>query len=321
MDILTDVNKRLLYELDFNARQSLSRLARKFHTSKQVLAYRLERLQKDGIIRGFYADINPSKLGLVIYLFYLKFQHLSIAKEKEFIEHVNKHPRISVNASVHGKWDHNIAIFARNIHEFKDVYEHLMKDYEKYVKEKRITIVTDFWYYKPKYLVSSNELAEIEMSGPLETGLIDKDDNEILKILAEQARMPLTEIAKKVGLTANTVKNRIKGLEKRGIILGYRVMVNHEKLKKLHYRVFFFLENIPARQEELRNFLALQPQVISITKAIGLCELDCRMLFEDVTEFYEFVNKLKSRFIDVIKDFEPLIYYKFHKSLNYYPMT
>jgi DNA-binding Lrp family transcriptional regulator len=319
--MLSETDRRIIYELDFNARKPVSWLARKLRISKQALAYRLGRLEQEKIIQGYYADINPSKLGFNIYILYFKFQHLSHTTEKEFIEHVNKHSRISVNASVHGKWDHSIAIFARDIYEFNAIYNDLMKNYEKFVKEKLITIVTDFWYYKPKYLTSPvQELSEIHMSGPITDENLDNIDRKLLSILAEHARLPLTELAKKIGLTANAVKNRIKELEKKEVILGYRVMLDHEKLEKLHYRIFFFLENIPARQEAFRKFLALQPQVISITKTIGLSQIECRIFVDDVTGFYKFMEEVKTKFSDILKDFEPLIYYKFHKALNYYPL-
>ena len=141
-----------------------------------------------------------------------------------------------------------------------------------------------------------------------------------MKILSEQARIPLVDLAEKLNLTPNAIKARIKSLEKKGIILGYRVMINHEKLKKLHYRVFFFLENMQAQQEALKTFLSLQPQVISITKTIGYCDIECRLLVDNLEEFYSLMNLIKSRFSDVLKDFEPIIYYKFYKSLNYYPV-
>jgi len=318
---LSSVDKKLLYELDFQARMPLSVLARKVRTSKQMLLYRFARLQKEGVIQGFYADINPSKLGLIIYILYLKFQHMSPDKEKEFIHFLNTQPRVSANASVQGKWDHSVAIFARDIHEFKKVYERTIGIFEKYIKEKRITIVTDFYYYKPKYLVQNEfKPTEIVMSGPLESVPLDEVDNELLKTLAENARMPLLELGKKVKLTPNAVKARIKSLEKQKVILGYRVMIDHTKLQKLHYRVFFFLENDPTRQETFRAFLAAQPQVISITKTIGYCELECRLLVDNVQEFYELMSAIKAKFTDVLKDFEPILYYKFHKSLNYYPL-
>ena len=46
---------------------------------------------------------------------------------------------------------------------------------------------------------------------------LDELDNEIIRLLAENGRMPIGEIAKKLKVTSPTIRNRIKGLEKKGI--------------------------------------------------------------------------------------------------------
>ena len=46
---------------------------------------------------------------------------------------------------------------------------------------------------------------------------LDALDNEIVHLLTEDGRMPIGEMAKKLKVTAPTVRNRIKGLEKNGI--------------------------------------------------------------------------------------------------------
>ena len=46
VDKLNLKDKKLIYELDFNARIPLTQLAKKLGVSKQVLKYRLENLQK-----------------------------------------------------------------------------------------------------------------------------------------------------------------------------------------------------------------------------------------------------------------------------------
>jgi Lrp/AsnC family transcriptional regulator for asnA, asnC and gidA len=46
---------------------------------------------------------------------------------------------------------------------------------------------------------------------------LDKLDNEIIRLLTDNGRMPIGEMAKKLNVTAPTVRNRIKGLEKDGI--------------------------------------------------------------------------------------------------------
>ena len=50
---------------------------------------------------------------------------------------------------------------------------------------------------------------------------VDKTDLRILKIISENARLSNIEIGKKLGLAPNTVKNRIKALEKKKVIQGY----------------------------------------------------------------------------------------------------
>ena len=46
---------------------------------------------------------------------------------------------------------------------------------------------------------------------------LDELDNEIIKLLAENGRMPIGEMAKKLDVTAPTVRKRIKVLEKNGL--------------------------------------------------------------------------------------------------------
>ena len=46
---------------------------------------------------------------------------------------------------------------------------------------------------------------------------LDTLDNEIIHLLTENGRMPIGEMAKKLNVTAPTIRSRIKGLEKNGI--------------------------------------------------------------------------------------------------------
>ena len=46
---------------------------------------------------------------------------------------------------------------------------------------------------------------------------LDTLDNEIIRLLTENGRIPIGEMAKKLNVTAPTIRNRIKGLEKNGM--------------------------------------------------------------------------------------------------------
>ncbi len=67
LDLNVDVdatNRRLLAELQQNARLSLAELGRRVGLSSPAVAERLQRLERERVIRGYRADIDPVALGL-----------------------------------------------------------------------------------------------------------------------------------------------------------------------------------------------------------------------------------------------------------------
>ncbi len=56
--------------------------------------------------------------------------------------------------------------------------------------------------------------------------MIDEKSMEILKILQDKARIPNVEVSRQVGLAPSAVLERIRKMEKQGIIDGYEVRLN-----------------------------------------------------------------------------------------------
>jgi DNA-binding Lrp family transcriptional regulator len=59
---------------------------------------------------------------------------------------------------------------------------------------------------------------------------LNETDIKILKNLLEDARFSSRQIAKNVGVSVGTVLSRIKKMEEDGLIRGYAVILDHEKL-------------------------------------------------------------------------------------------
>ena len=55
---------------------------------------------------------------------------------------------------------------------------------------------------------------------------LDEIDNKILALLMDNARLPVTTIAKQLGVARTTVIARISALEKREVIAGYGLKLN-----------------------------------------------------------------------------------------------
>jgi Lrp/AsnC family transcriptional regulator, leucine-responsive regulatory protein len=55
-------------------------------------------------------------------------------------------------------------------------------------------------------------------------------DRRIVALLAEDGRMSFTDLGKETGLSTSAVHQRVRRLEKRGVIRGYRAMIDPEAL-------------------------------------------------------------------------------------------
>jgi Lrp/AsnC family leucine-responsive transcriptional regulator len=60
---IDDTNRRLLVELQDDARLTLAELGRRVGLSAPAVAERLARLEEDGVITGYTAKIDPRALG------------------------------------------------------------------------------------------------------------------------------------------------------------------------------------------------------------------------------------------------------------------
>lgn len=60
----------------------------------------------------------------------------------------------------------------------------------------------------------------------LEFSALDRFDRAILSVLAQEGRISVTELAKRIGLSKSPAQARLRRLEQDGYILGYRAMLD-----------------------------------------------------------------------------------------------
>jgi Lrp/AsnC family leucine-responsive transcriptional regulator len=65
-----------------------------------------------------------------------------------------------------------------------------------------------------------------------EADRIDRIDRKILDVLQRQGRMSMTELAEHIGLSASPCAERVKRMERDGVITGYHARVAPEALGK-----------------------------------------------------------------------------------------
>jgi len=60
---LDDIDVEILKILQKDCRVTLDQMSKMLNVPKSTLHYRIKRLEKQGVIEGYYAKINPAKLG------------------------------------------------------------------------------------------------------------------------------------------------------------------------------------------------------------------------------------------------------------------
>lgn len=64
--VVDDTDLRLLAELQTDARVSLAELGRRVNLSSPAVAERVQRLERDGVITGYHARLDPRALGYTL---------------------------------------------------------------------------------------------------------------------------------------------------------------------------------------------------------------------------------------------------------------
>ena len=110
--------------------------------------------------------------------------------------------------------------------------------------------------------------------------MIDGIDRQIIKLLQEDARLSNAALAEQVGLTASTVHERVKKLERKGIIKGYVAVVDAEALGKpimafIRLTVGATSEGYIESKNSVMNACLTEPDVL---ECHGVAGEDCYVL-------------------------------------------
>jgi len=99
--------------------------------------------------------------------------------------------------------------------------------------------------------------------------MIDEISLKILKILQEKARIPNVEVARQVELAPSAVLERIRKLEKQGIIDGYEVRLNPERFAKSLVAFVNVKLKKPADEIKVGKQIARIPEVQEVHYVAG----------------------------------------------------
>jgi len=145
---LDSKDKKILYELQENCRQTIAEIAKKTRLPRDVVVYRIKKLEETGVIERHHTMLNHSKLGYPLYV-YVCFSCYNIKTEEEtkFINYLKGHKQIIYVAKNSGKYDFTIGVCAKDYKQFDDIIREVRQKFANAIKDiEALPTVEEFKY-------------------------------------------------------------------------------------------------------------------------------------------------------------------------------
>jgi len=294
---LKETDYKLLSYLYHSYNEPLSKIAKATKLSRDQVEYRLNKYLKEGLIRKFFPVFDYGKLGYSVFvILLLEFEIPKMAED--FSKNLSKSKNCITYGKVYGKYDLWLECIFKNEKELNEFIFKLFENENNFIIN-YVLIKPQFaelyplkffnYSYKEDYLPFSEQ----------KKARLDKTDLKILKILSENARTKLIEIADKTGISAELALYRIKRLKKEKIILGNRIQFDMSLLGYFFVNVLINFRNFSEKnKEEIKLFAKNSKNINSLIFNLQKPNCIISFLYKNVKEVKESIEKIRNLFKD-----------------------
>ena len=299
-------DRKILYHLDLNCRQSNAQIGKKVGLSKQVVDYRIKRMEEEGIIKGYFTPIDSYKLGYYCFRIYINFYDVTPKDKKEIIEYFASQKNIWALIEVQGPVDLDVVMWVDDIFAFNMWWDQTLKIYGNFFAKSTVSILTQVISCKLHILLNKNMENITDNSffitscqgQPLQ---IDKVDYQILNEIALDARIPLILLAKKIGVSSQTVNYRIRNLLNNKVIKAFRINIDFKKIGYKMQAIDLLIKD-HSKKQAIIEYLKTNPHVYDImSMSIGWCDINIQVLIKDTDDLMAIVQELEAKIPNAIR--------------------
>ena len=315
---------QILAELDLGAREKITEIAKRLNLCSNTIQTRIDYLEEQKVIKGYFARIDFFRLGYACYRIYLKLQHSSSETNKKIMDSLTNSPYCRWCGHARGRFDIAAIFWSRN-NEFSKIWDDFKKEFKHYVREAALVpyygdTVPGLPFTKElktgitcncvglgeaiaNSAIIQNRLGENFSNTSKNLISIDDGDKKILQILSSNGRASFSGIGKIIGLTASGVKYRMQQLVDKKIITGYRAFPDLDKLGFSVYKVDFNLDNLE-NKEKIEQHLLSRKNVSNLIKTANWADVETCMVVKSSKDLYSVIHEVNDAFPDSIRDFD-----------------
>lgn len=122
--------------------------------------------------------------------------------------------------------------------------------------------------------------------------MVDAKDQQLLSLLRNNARTPVVELARTLGVARATVQNRMRRLERDGVIRGYTVLVGTDREQSV-VRALMSIRCENADEADVIKCLRGNPHVAAVHHTTGRWDLIAEIHADSLAGFNTIVGNLR----------------------------
>ena len=253
-------------------------------------------------------------------------------KEEKILSFFENHPFAIFAGQTQGDYDFNVVLTATDITHFDKLLREIEAKLSDSVKELKVLHITKMLGANtvPLHFVKENGISvDIDKLDSSFASLLRRPDVDtslkveptmkeilILKAIAGNANLSLQDISEKTKVKPDTVKNTIKDLIRKKVIVAFRGAINVSFLKYHGYIVYFKL--YPGIKEEKRkefeDYFRHSDSLAFGTSASGSYYDEMIYLYaKDPLDFNKCLTDVKNKFSDIIEEYSADLILKDYK--------
>lgn len=310
---------KILAALDKDARTSAAVIGKHVRLSKVAINHRISRLVSTGVIRRFVTHIDYRRLGYKTCHVLYRLQNISEGEEKAFYAYLLKDPAIGYLARMDGSFDAFVVFLYREADDLNMLLDDVNRRFGQHFQEREVLPVISVVYYGRTYLSDRKAVAEpVVKKGTVLAEPLDATDHRLLRTISQEARLPSTEIATRLGVSRDVVYYRLQQLKRRGIIQKYTLDIDHEALGLSFFKLLVRLR-YDADKQRFLGLLQGYDQIIRHLTLVGAWDVEVDVEVEDNKQMRLFLKRLKAELGGFIMRLDASFVYRMDK-FNYYPL-
>jgi DNA-binding Lrp family transcriptional regulator/CheY-like chemotaxis protein len=240
-------DKRIIFELDANARATASAIGKKISLSKGTVVYRLNRLVENGYVGRFYAIVNAPMLGYGYHVVRARLDRITPETEAALEEFAGKEKSIMRMRMLEGTNGVAFVTAHKDAADLHGFLKRLSQAFGSRIVDRSVDSIVKVHKFDKAFLLDERAAEDRPRHGRGSTGMprmgrvfdmeqgavqrakTDRLDESILRLVSKNARMKTADIAKELKVDWKVVKYRLRKMEDAGLLAAYTLSLDAPK--------------------------------------------------------------------------------------------